>query len=310
MNRIEFYKISKRTQTPSVHITAEKVEIKMSDAFEYEEEEVNDNENEEIDAILHMDFERALEISRRQFNTNDDFYDEESHYEEQSQLLTQQVFDNYNSELSQISQDYLNDAEYYKTLWQDYCKKLVSKHREEADLLEQRWRSARAAEIARASDKAQTEFATARVLAMCKLYDSAIDLKNKVQSSLEMKKTPELRILDREYATQYKKMTQRHYSEFQFLYQHLKSLMKTLRQRAESLKKTAEANLEVEKARNTTLIIQAVSRDKVSQQARERILQNFSPRTRGTDSQAMSLCSPRGRESRLSGARSTRSLKH
>ncbi|OHT08622.1 hypothetical protein TRFO_22809 [Tritrichomonas foetus] len=277
----------------------------MNDDQDFEEDEVYDideNENAEIDAILHMDFEKALQISRRQFEINDETYDEECHYEEQSQILTQQVFDNYYSEVSQISKEYLENADHYQTLWQDYCKNLVVKQREEASILEQKWREARALELSRQTEKAQTEFATARLLAMCKLYDNAIGVRDKVQNYLEQKKSPELKKLDRDFAAQYKKMTNRHFSEFQFLHRHLKSLLKTLRLKAEGMKKTAEANLEVEKARNTTMIIQAVAKDKVSQAARDKIIQNFSPRKTRAESRAMSQASPRRDDSRLSAA--------
>lgn len=265
---------------------------------EYEEyEEENENEeiqensegNEEIDAILNLDFERALKVSRRNFekkNTqeNEKFSTEQAYYESQSQLLAQQVFEDYKSEITGISQQYLDDAEYYKNVWQNYCKGLVAKQREEADILEQRWREARETEISRANEAAKTKLATARLLAMCKLYDDAIDVRDKAQNMIDQSKSPEVKKIDREFTKQYKKMTQRHYAEFQYLYGHLRALMQTLRSNADSLKKKAEANLEVEKARNNTFIIKTLTNEKFSQETKEKLIQNFSPRNKGKTS--------------------------
>lgn len=270
---------------------------------EYEEEDENEEtendseENEEIDAILNLDFEKALQVSRRNFEKKKSqeyskFATEEAYYENQSQLLTQQVFEDYKSELTDISQQYLDDAEYYKNVWQNYCKGLVAKQRDEADILEQRWREAREIEISRANETAKTKLATARLLAMCKLYENAIDARDEAQSMIDQSKSPEVKQIDRAFAKQYKKMTQRHYAEFQYLYGHLRALMQTLRSNADSLKKKAEANLEVEKARNNTLIIKTVANEKLSQEAKEKLIQNFSPRKKGRSSPKS--FSPRG----------------
>lgn len=256
---------------------------------ENEETENNSEENEEIDAILNLDFEKALQVSRKNFEKKKSqeyskYATEEAYYENQSQILAQQVFEDYKSELTGISQQYLDDAEYYKNVWQNYCKSLVAKQRDEANILEQRWREAREIEISRANEAAKTKLATARLLAMCKLYENAIDVRDKAQNMIDQSKSPEVKKIDREFAKQYRKMTKRHYAEFQYLYGHLRALMQTLRSNADSLKKKAEANLEVEKARNNTLIIKTVANEKFSQEAKEKLIQNFSPRNKGKTS--------------------------
>lgn len=271
------------------HTSEKEQEYEYEGEFEEEEEEeeADDNldGNEEIDAILKLDFERAFAVSRRKIQQkksreSSKLASEEAYYENQSQLLTQQVFDDYNSELTGIRQQYLDDAEYYKNIWQRYCKNLVNKQREEADFLEQKWREAREIAIERENETAKTKLATARLLAMCKLYKNAIDVRDNAQNMIDQSKSPEVKNIDREFAKQYQKMTRRHYAEFQYLYGHLRSLMQTLRTNADTLREKAEANLEVEKARNNTLIIKTVATDKVSQQTKEKIFQNFSPRSK------------------------------
>lgn len=243
------------------------------------------DEQEEIEAILNLDFERAFVVSQRNMQIQtaklyEESENEHAYYQNQSEMLTQQIFEEYNTELTDIRQTYLDNAEYYKTVWQDYCKKLVQKQRDEAALLETKWREARNHIIRNTKETMNTKLATARLLAMCKLFDDAIEVREEAQTIGDKKKSPEIRKIDREFAKQYKNMTSRHYAEFQYLYQHLRSLMSTLRTKADTMRKTAEANLEVEKARNNAIIIKTVAEDNVSRTAKERIFQDFSPRTR------------------------------
>ena len=257
---------------------------KSSVDFSFSEESSTDipDVEEELAAIFNLDFERAHQLSRRRYNYNDtEAIEEQLHYEEQAQLLEQQNFDNYNEEINLISKDYLKAAENYKTVWQHYCMELVEKQREEADQLEKKWRITRKKELNRNCLKAESSLSTARLLALCEQYDEAIDIRNSAQGdNMPLQKSPELKQIDREFAKRYKIMTKRHFSEFQQLHKHLCTLLKTLREKASALKKNAEANLQVENARNATLIIQTIAKDAISPLAKEKVISSFSPRSK------------------------------
>ena len=254
------------------------------------QEEVNHDEEEdisladykdEIEAIIQLDFEKAVSLAHNRFRYFDDEAEnEKAHYEEQAMLLEQQNFDQYNEEINRITQDYLQNADHFKNLWQDYCKALVSRHREEAEEMERQWRIARDNQIARANELAQTSFGTARLLAMCEMFDKAIEIRNNAQEHANDNNSPELQKIDREFTDRFQQMTKRHFAEYQYLHKHLKSLMRTLRERANAQRKTAEANLQVEQAQNTTLILETVVKEGVSPKAKESLIQTFSPRSK------------------------------
>lgn len=234
---------------------------------------------EELHAISNLDFEKALEFSqkRNQLQAEDSF-NEQIHYEEQAQMLLQQNFDDYNEELNFISQQYLENARRITAHWQEQCQNLVIKHREEANKLESQWRKTRHLEFSRNSAASAASLETARILALCENYDEAIDVRNSAQNRSEVAKPPEVKRIDREFYKRYKIMTKRHYSEYQLLHKHLKSLLKSLRNRAETLKKNAESDLRVEEARNNTLIIQTLVKDGANSPSKEKVIQSFSPR--------------------------------
>ena len=60
-------------------------------------------DQEELNAILALDFERALELSRQKCqDLTDQAADEEEHYREQAVLLSQQNYEAYNEKLNEI----------------------------------------------------------------------------------------------------------------------------------------------------------------------------------------------------------------
>ena len=176
--------------------TETKIETDTKNSSDNEDYLTADFKNE-IDAIYEMNFEEACELTQRKYQYYDDETEnEKAHYEEQAQILEQQNYEEYNSEISRISQDYLQTAERYKNLWQEYCKTLVARHREEASDLEQQWREARDIQIARSTEQAEASFGTARILAMCELYDKAIEIRNAAQDVITDNNTPELQKID------------------------------------------------------------------------------------------------------------------
>ncbi|OHT05721.1 hypothetical protein TRFO_05887 [Tritrichomonas foetus] len=246
-----------------------------------EEEEAQADMKSELEAIVELDFEKAFSLAHKRFQYFDDEAEnEKAHYEEQAQILEQQNYDQYNDEINRISQDYLQNADHYKNMWQDYCKALVVQHRSEAAEMERQWREARDIQIARANEKAQASYGTARILAMCDMYDKAIELRNNAQEAAADINSPELQKIDIEYTDRFQHMTKRHFAEYQYLHRHLKALMRTLRERANAQRKTAEANLQVEQAQNTTLILETVVKEGVSPKAKESLIQSFSPRSK------------------------------
>lgn len=235
----------------------------------------------EIDAIIEMNFEEACELTQRKYQyLDDETENEKAHYEEQAQILEQQNYEEYNNEISRISQDYLHTAEHYKNLWQEYCKTLVVRHREEAAILEQQWREARKVQIARSTKQAEASFGTAQILAMCELYDKAIEIRDAANDVINDNNSPELQKIDIDFTARFQYMTKRHFAEYQYLHRHLKALMRTLRERANAQKKTAEATLRVEQAQNSSLILETVIKEGVSMKAKESLIQSFSPRSK------------------------------
>ncbi|OHS96063.1 hypothetical protein TRFO_37814 [Tritrichomonas foetus] len=257
--------------------------ISMEDFNSYDEDSILEapEYEQELTAIYNLDFERALELSKKRYQYDDtECFEEQIHYEEQAQILAQQNFDDYNQEINLISKEFLNNAENFKTRWKNYCQNLVEKHRQEAEQLEKKWRQTRKKEINRNCLTSETSLETARLLALCEHYNEAINLRDSAKSKTTSKKTPEIKLIDREFTKRYQLMIKRHYNEFQLLHRNLRSLLKSLRERAEALKKKAEANFQVENARNTTLIIQAVAKDSINPVAKEKVISSFSPRTR------------------------------
>lgn len=260
--------------------TETKIDIDTTKSSDSEDYLTADFKNE-IDAIIEMNFEEACELTQRKYQYYDDETEnEKAHYEEQAQILEQQNFEEYNNEITRISQDYLQTAEHYKNLWQEYCKTLVARHREEASNLEQQWREAREVQIDKSKEQAEASFGTARILAMCEMYDEAIKIRDAANNVITDNNSPELQKIDIDFTARFQYMTKRHFAEYQYLHRHLKALMKTLRERANAQKKTAEATLQVEQAQNSSLILETVIKEGVSMKAKESLIQSFSPRSK------------------------------
>lgn len=238
------------------------------------------NLQEELDAILRLDFEQAVELAKKRYKFNDDeALNEQLHYEEQAQILSQQNFDDYNEEINNIKKDFYNTAQKIKLLWQDRCKKLVAKHRQEAEQFEKKWKKTRKLVKNRINICSETSLATAKLLAMCEQYDQAIDIRNSAQNNQSQSENiAEVKKIDKEFTIRYKNMIKRHFSEYILLHKNLRTLLKTLKDRAEAMKKSAEFNLQVEEARNTTLIIQTISKEGFNSSVKEKVIQSFSPR--------------------------------
>jgi hypothetical protein len=81
------------------------------------------------------------------------------------------------------------------------------------------------------------------------------------------------------------------------LYDHVNAHIATLKDKAEFQRQAAEAQLKVEEAVNTTHLIDVVCEKAVSPAAREKVIQEYSPRSRGSP---RSRFSPRSRSSVLS----------
>lgn len=239
---------------------------------------------DEVDAITDLNFEKAKMLTQKKYQyLDDETENEKAHYEEQAQILEQQNYEDYNAEIGRISQDYLQNAEYYKNLWQEYCKALVDRHHQEAEELEQKWRDARNLQYARTAQQAHASLGTARMLASCEQFDQAIEIRDAAQETISNINSPDLQKIDIDFTQRYQHMIKRHFAEYQYLHRHLKSLMKTLREKANAQKKTAESNLQVEQARNTTLILETVVKESVSMKAKDSLIQSFSPRSRQQD---------------------------
>lgn len=238
------------------------------------------NLQEELDAILRLDFEQAVELAKKRYKFNDDeALNEQMHYEEQAQILSQQNFDDYNEEINNIRKEFYHTSQKIKSLWQDQCKKLVAKHRYEAEMFEKKWKKTRKLVKNRINICSETSLATAKLLAMCEQYDQAIDIRNSAQNNqTQSENIAEVKKIDREFSLRYKNMIKRHFSEYILLHKNLRTLLKTLKERAEVMKKSAEFNLQVEEARNTTLIIQAISKEGFNSSVKEKVIQSFSPR--------------------------------
>lgn len=237
------------------------------------------NLQEELDAILRLDFEQAVELAKKRYKFNDDeALNEQMHYEEQAQLLSQQNFDNYTEEVNNIKNDFLRRAEKIKASWQGQCQKLVARQRLEVEQFEQKWRKTRKMAMNRINICSQTSLTTAKLLAMCENYDEAIDIRNSAQNNQITENTAEVKNIDKEFAVRYKNMIKRHFNEFLLLHKNLKSFLITLRERAEGLKKNAEMNLQVEEAINSAMIIQAISKEGFNPTVKEKVIQSFSPR--------------------------------
>lgn len=238
------------------------------------------NLQEELDAILRLDFEQAVELAKKRYKFNDDeALNEQMHYEEQAQILSQQNFDDYNEEINNIRKEFYRTSQKIKSLWQDQCKKLVDKHRYEAEMFEKKWKKTRKLVKNRINICSETSLATAKLLAMCEQYDQAIDIRNAAQNNqTQSENIAEVKKIDREFSLRYKNMIKRHFSEYILLHKNLRTLLKTLKERAEVMKKSAEFNLQVEEARNTTLIIQAISKEGFNSSVKEKVIQSFSPR--------------------------------
>lgn len=243
------------------------------------EEELAEIEQKEVSAILDLDFERALDISKQRKQTQqDEADDEEAFYQEQAEILSQKNQAIYNQKLESISQEFLENSNKFKQLWQGYCNALAERQRDEAHELEQKWRQARSVEIQRTTEAAKARLSTARVLAMCQQFEKAVEVRDSAQSLIDNEKTDRVKSLDRDYTQQYRQMTKRHFQEFQYLYEQLKKLLKTLKEKAETQKIDAEATLRTEEVHNTSMIMETVSRNPVSPATRENLMKTFSPR--------------------------------
>ena len=185
---------------------------------------------------------------------------------------------------------------------------VVIKQREEAEDLEQKWIAARNEELERTEEAANAKLSTARILAMCNQYETAKTMRDTAQGLIRNEKTARMRKIDADFTKRYKKMTARHFSEFQFLHKHLTCLMDTLREKVKAQGLAAEADLMMEEARNATLIIQTVAEEAVSPIAKENVIRAFSPRSqkRPGSRSSMSMSRSSGRNTPTKAATSPR----
>jgi hypothetical protein len=235
----------------------------------------------QFQAILNLDFERAVELSRQKTRIVDHTAVAElAHYQAEADRLVRENEEHYNEKVQGISQDFLAHTSSYKTIWQKLCRALISRQKAEAADLEQRWHSARDLEAHKQADVAHVQLGTARILAMCDKFDEAIEARNHAQSLLTDDHTPGLRKIDADYTKQYRGLISRHELEFKDLFTHLNSLIKALKDKAEGQKSAARALLLSQNASNARVIIESVAQHQTSQSARDTIIQAFSPRYR------------------------------
>lgn len=263
-----------------------------------EEQSLSEMDQNEISAILDLDFERASGISKQKKQVQqDEVADEEAFYQDQADVLSQQNQAKYNQTLEVISQEFHETSNKFKIVWQGYCKDLVARQRQEADELEQKWREARNIEITRMTEAAKARLSTAKVLAMCEQFEKAAELRDTAQQFINNEKTERVKALDRDYTKQYRHMTKRHFLEFQYLHQHLKKHLKILKEKAETQKIDAEATLRTEEVHNASMIMETVARNPRSPIARDNLMKSFSPRSKQSPMRSKSVYSNRTRSS-------------
>jgi hypothetical protein len=235
---------------------------------------------EELQAILSLDFERALALFKQKTEGEASTAEaEEAHYQAEAERLLQENEDAYNAQLERISKAFLDESGTYKDIWQRLSQSLVLRQREEAGDLEEKWRKARNIERRRKDETANVQLETARVLAMCQKFEEAIETRNAAQALKADDQTPELQAIDSDFSTRYRALIARHETEFQDLFQHLNSLIQALKDRAQGQRTVANAQLKTQNAANARMIIESVSRHAVSTVARDKVIQAFSPRT-------------------------------
>jgi hypothetical protein len=252
----------------------------------------------ELDAIQNFDFERAREILQRTVSTVDESaIKEEAHYHSQAIRLSEENHAAYEEELSSITEIFKENSISCKNAAQEDCRRLVARHRAEAEGLAQRWREARALELARNLEIANAQLDTARTLAIAYAFDEAVQLRDAAYALQNNEKAENVKAVDRDFVGRWRDMTKRHAQDYQLLYDHVNSHILVLKNKAEFQKQAAEATLKAEEAATTTMILDKVCENAVSPVAREKVFQAYSPRSKGSP---RSRFSPRSRSSRAS----------
>jgi hypothetical protein len=252
----------------------------------------------ELDAIQNLDFERAREILQQTVSTTDESaLKEEAHYHNQAIRLSEENHAAYEEELSGITESFQDSSIFCTNAAQENCRRLVARHRAEADSLAQRWREARTLELSRNVEIATSQLDTARTLAIAHAFDEAVKLRDAAYQLRNNEKAESVKAVDRDFVGRWRDMTNRHAQDYQLLHKHLNSHILTLKDKAEFQRQAAEATMKVEEAFSTTLIIDKVCEKSVSPAAREKVIQAYSPRSKASP---RSRFSPRSRSSRAS----------
>jgi hypothetical protein len=117
-------------------------------------------------------------------------------------------------------------------------------------------------------------------LATIHAFEEAVKLRDAARHLQSDDMAPNLRDLDLDFRARWRDMVARHTAEYQMLYDHVNTQIQSLKDRVESRKQAAEAELKVMDAQTAPTIIQTVSEKALSPVAREKIIQSFSPRSK------------------------------
>jgi hypothetical protein len=230
---------------------------------------------EEVQAIIDLDFERAFCLCRQKARNEARAVESETaRYRAEAARLARQIAHVYQNDIHQIATECAINSTRCRARWHCLSTSLAARQRREAAALEAKWRSARNAALERRSQLAVSQQTTAALLTMCGRFDVA----TASRESAERRQAEDQSLLGREFGARYGQMIARHRKEWRDLAAQLDTIIAALGRRADAQQSTARAVARQHDALNAAEIIQSVAAHPVSPKARDAVIRQFSPR--------------------------------
>lgn len=219
--------------------------------------EVADNISRQILDYQKQTFETIQNTINAKVNEDSDAY---SHY--------------YDLECESIALRQEMEARNAKAEFRKAAKQLSEKFRKEARDLEKKWRRIYDQAIEDAESRTQTAKISARILAKCDMYSSAIS----VRDSIKPNDTKCARECCESFQRQYKLMTERHEQEFDHLYSLIKNYMTILRNQCEQLRIAAGSAKIADESSTSVNAINSILQQTNDDSIRKSIINKYSPK--------------------------------
>ncbi|KAK8891022.1 hypothetical protein M9Y10_028225 [Tritrichomonas musculus] len=227
------------------------------------------------DAIHNLNFEVADNISKQILE-----YQRQSYENFQNTIYAKVNEDSdayshyYDQECESITLRQEMEARNAKAEFRKAAKQLADKFRKEARDLEKKWRHIYDQAIEDAESRTQTAKISARILAKCDMYSTAISVRDSIKPN-DMKCAKEC---CESFQRQYKLMTERHEQEFDHLHSLIKNYMTILKNQCEQMKIAADTAKIADETESSVNAINSVLQKTNNDSIRKSIIDKYSPK--------------------------------